>query len=91
MILTNAIKYFPKIPHMESSSFCKLHFAQCFASKIPCIWIVQDMNFSLSIDLNASWPKIGQYGTRFRILINNFGDPLGLIFQNLIGGPSMGL
>jgi hypothetical protein len=27
MILTNAIKYFPNIPHMESSSFCKLHFA----------------------------------------------------------------
>jgi len=49
------------------------------------------MNFSLSTYLNASWLKIGQYGTRFRILIGNFGDPLGLIFQNLIGGPSMGL
>jgi len=49
------------------------------------------MNFSLSTDLNASWPKIGQYGTRLKILTSNFGDPLGLIFQNLIGGPSMGL
>jgi hypothetical protein len=47
------------------------------------------MNFSLSTNLNASWLKIGQYGTRFRILISNFGDPLELIFQNLIGGPSM--
>jgi len=49
------------------------------------------MNFSFYTYLNASWPKIGQYGTRLRILIGNFGDPLGLIFQNLIGGPSIGL
>jgi hypothetical protein len=49
------------------------------------------MNFSLSTDFNASWLKIRQYGTRFKILIGNFGDPLGLIFQHLIGGASMGL
>jgi hypothetical protein len=45
------------------------------------------MNFSFSIDFNASLPQIGRYGTRLGTPIGNFGDPSKLHFHNLIGGP----
>jgi hypothetical protein len=40
------------------------------------------ITFSLSIDLNASWLQIMQYGTRLGIPIGSCGDPLGLVFHN---------
>jgi hypothetical protein len=49
------------------------------------------INFSLSTNLIASWPKIGRYGIRLRTLIGNFGNPFELTFHNLIRSPSMGL
>jgi len=49
------------------------------------------ITFSLSIDLNASWPQIMRYGIRLGIPIGSFGDPLGLVFHNLVGGPSIRL
>jgi hypothetical protein len=42
------------------------------------------INFSFSIDLNASLPQIGGHGTRLGVLVGNFGDPLELAFYNLI-------
>jgi len=49
------------------------------------------INFSLSINLNASLPQIGQYGIGLGTLVNNFSEPFGLTFHNLIGDPSIGL
>jgi hypothetical protein len=46
------------------------------------------INFSLSIDLDASLPQIGRYRTRLGTSIGNFGQLFGLAFQNLIRGPS---
>jgi len=49
------------------------------------------INFSFSIDLNASWPQIGQYGIGLGTPIGNFGDPSTLAFHNWIRGPYVGL
>jgi len=49
------------------------------------------INFSLSTDLDASLPQIGQYRTKLGTLTCNFREPFGLAFHNLIGGPSIGL
>jgi hypothetical protein len=49
------------------------------------------INFSLSTNLIASWPQIGQYGTKLRTLVGNFEDPKTLAFHNWIGGALMEL
>jgi hypothetical protein len=40
MVLTNATKHFPSIPHTASSLFHMWNFVQCPLSKNPRIWIV---------------------------------------------------
>jgi hypothetical protein len=49
------------------------------------------INFSLSINLDASLPQIVRYRIGFGTTLGNFGEPSGLAFHNLIGGPSIGL
>jgi hypothetical protein len=49
------------------------------------------INFSLSTNLNASLPQIGQYRIGLGTHVNNFGELSRLAFHNLIGGPSIGL
>jgi hypothetical protein len=45
------------------------------------------MNYSFSIDLNASLTQIGLYGTKLGTPIGSFGDPFRLQFHNVIIGP----
>jgi hypothetical protein len=45
------------------------------------------MNYSFSIDLNASLTQIGLYGTKFETPIGSFGDPSRLHFHNVTIGP----
>lgn len=49
------------------------------------------INSSLSTNLNASLPQIGLYKIGLGTLVDNFGEPFGLVFHNLIGGPSIKL
>jgi len=49
------------------------------------------INFSFSIDLDASLPQIGRYKIGHGIPVSNFGEPFGLVFHNLIRGPFIGL
>jgi hypothetical protein len=42
------------------------------------------INFSLSTNLDASLPQIGQYRIGLGTLVYNFGEPFGLVFHNLI-------
>ncbi len=49
------------------------------------------INFYLSINLDASLPQIGLYRIGLGTLVDNFGEPFGLVFHNLIGGPSIKL
>jgi hypothetical protein len=47
------------------------------------------INFSFSTGRNASLPQIGWYKTGVGTTVGNFGEPCGLAFRNLIGGPSI--
>jgi hypothetical protein len=49
------------------------------------------INFSLSINFDASLPQIGRYRIGLGTLIGNFGELFGLTFHNLIGCPYIGL
>jgi hypothetical protein len=49
------------------------------------------INFSLSINLDASLPQIGWYRIGLGILLGNFGETFKLAFHNLIRSPSIGL
>jgi hypothetical protein len=49
------------------------------------------INFSLSTNLDASLPQIGQYRTRLGTPIGNFSELFKLAFHNLIKGPCIGL
>jgi hypothetical protein len=48
------------------------------------------INFYFSTELDASLPQIGWYRIGLGTLIGNFGEPFGLIFHNIIGGPFIG-
>jgi hypothetical protein len=49
------------------------------------------INFSLSIELDASLPQIGWYKIGLGILVGNFGESFGLAYHNIIDGPFIGL
>jgi hypothetical protein len=49
------------------------------------------MNYFFSMDLNASLPQIGLYGTRLGTPVGSFGDPSKLHFHNFIEGPCVRL
>jgi hypothetical protein len=49
------------------------------------------INLYFSTNLNASLLQIEQYTTGLGTPINNFGEPFGLVFHNLIEGPSIEL
>jgi hypothetical protein len=48
------------------------------------------INFSLSTNLTASWPKIGRYGIKFKTPVCSFENPFELTFHNWIRGPFRG-
>jgi hypothetical protein len=49
------------------------------------------INFSLSTNLIASWPQIGQHGIRLGTLMGSFRKQSTLVFHNWIGVPSVKL
>jgi hypothetical protein len=71
-------------------SFVEL-FAMLTFQKFTYLDSPKLINFSPSINLDASLPQIGQNRIGFGIIVGNFGEPSRLAFHNLIEGPSIGL
>jgi hypothetical protein len=91
-VLTNATKYPPNNPHIDSSSLHKLRFIfmPCFQNSTYFDNLAL-IFFSLSTELTTSWPQIGQYRIGLGTLVGSFGEPFALAFHHWIEGPSMGL
>jgi len=49
------------------------------------------INFTLSIDFDATLLQIGYYRTKLGTLVGNFGESSKLTFHNLLKGPSIKL